>query len=105
MDSYLPTILFCFCHFQGKKSLVFTKLLSDLPIINPKEIAHDPLLDEFVYLIDFTDPSYGDILIYLQAQCFHPELSSNDRRRIRHQEWNYLVLNDTLYHHGVDTFL
>ena len=87
---------------KAKNSLVFAELLSDLPIVDPNEIAHDPLLDEVVYLIDTTDHWYGDIIVHLQVQHFYPELSSGDRRRIQHQAWHYLVLNDMLYRRGAD---
>lgn len=50
---------------KAAKSLVFIELLLDLPIVDPKYTTHDPLLDEAVYLIDSTDPWYGDILVYL----------------------------------------
>lgn len=70
---------------KAKNSLVFTEIFSDLPIVNPNEITHDPLLYEVFYLIDNTDPWYGDILVYLQAQRFHPKLSSGDHCHIFHQ--------------------
>ena len=90
---------------KTNNSLVLFEILLDLPIVNPNEIAHDPLPDESVYLIDTTDPWYDEILVYLQAQRFLPELSLGDRRRICHQARHYLVINDTLYCHGVDTVL
>ena len=90
---------------KAKNSLVFAELLSDLPIVDLNEIAHDPLPDEVVYLIDTTNPWYGDILVYLQAQRFRPELSSGDRHRVHHQARHYLVLNDTLYCCDADTVL
>jgi len=77
---------FLFATAKGKKSLVFTELFLDLSIINPKEIAHDPLPNKSIYLINFTNPWYSDILVYLQAQCFHPELSSGDHCHIHHQD-------------------
>ena len=49
---------------KAKNSLVFTELFSDLPIVDPNEIAHDPLPDEAIYLIN----TISDILFYLQAQ-------------------------------------
>jgi transposase InsO family protein len=36
---------------------------------------------------------------------FSPNLSKDDRRRIRHQSQNYLIVDDTLYHRGVDMVL
>lgn len=90
---------------KAKNFLVFTELLPDLPIFYPNEITKDPLLDEVVYLIETTNPWNGEILVYLQAQWFHPKLSIGDRHPIHHQARHYLVMNDTLYRHGVDTIL
>jgi hypothetical protein len=44
-----------------------------------------------------------DIIIYLQTQTFHPDLSSTDRRRIQYQARQYIILGDTLYRRGVDS--
>lgn len=96
---------FVFIAAKVKNSLVFPEILSDLPIIDLNEIAHDPLSNEDVYIIDSTGPCYGGILVYLQAQHFLLELSLDDCRHICHQARHYLVLNDTLYHHGVDIVL
>lgn len=90
---------------KAKKSLIFTELLSYLPRIDPREVAHDPFPDESVYLVDSSDPSYGDILVYLQTQRFCPTLTSDDHFHIHHQSKHYFVLNDTLYRRGVDTIL
>jgi hypothetical protein len=51
------------------------------------------------------DPWYGDILIYLQTLKLPQHLSRDDRRRICHQAKNYLIIDDTLYHRGVDVIL
>ena len=90
---------------KARKYLVFTELLLDLPRIDLKDVTHDPFPDESVYLVDSFDPWYGDILVYLQNQCFRPTLTSDEHRRICHQAKHYLVLNDTLYRRGVDTIL
>ena len=45
------------------------------------------------------------MLIYLQTQRFQPHLSRDDHRRIRHHTKYYLILNDTLYRHGIDSTL
>ena len=58
-----------------------------------------------LFLISTTDPWYGDLLIYLQTQWFQPHLSCDDRHRIRHHVKYYLILNDTLYRHGIDSIL
>jgi hypothetical protein len=44
-------------------------------------------------------------LIYLQTLKLPQHLSRDDRRRIRHQAKNYLIIDDTLYHRGVDNIL
>ena len=36
---------------------------------------------------------------------FHPTISHNDHRRIRHHAKYYLILNDTLCRHGIDSVL
>jgi hypothetical protein len=70
---------------KSKKSLVFAELMIDLPRVIDESVVQDSLPDESLFLIDSSDPWYGDILIYLQTQCFHPQMSKDDRRRIRHQ--------------------
>jgi len=81
----LQQFYFVFIVTKANNSLVFAELLLDLPIIDPNEIAHDPLLDEAVYLIDTTDPLYNDILVYLQTQRFCPKLSIGECRCICHK--------------------
>jgi hypothetical protein len=44
-------------------------------------------------------------LVYLQTQCFHPHLSHDECRCIRHQARHYIIVDDTLYHRGVDLIL
>ena len=41
---------------KENKSLFFAELLSDLPRIDPTEVAHDPFPDESVYLVYYSDP-------------------------------------------------
>ena len=50
---------------KAKKYLVFAELLSDLPTVDPKEVAHDPFLDESIYLVNSSNHWYGNILVYL----------------------------------------
>ena len=65
----------------------------------------DSFSDEFMFLISTIDPWYGDLIIYLQTQRFHPTISREDHRRIHHHAKYYLILNDTLYRRGIDTIL
>jgi hypothetical protein len=44
-------------------------------------------------------------LIYLQTLNLPKHLSRDDRRRICHQDRNFLIISDTLYHRGVDDIL
>ena len=67
--------------------------------------SSDSFLDEFLFLISTIDPWHGDLIIYLQTQIFHPNISHDDRRCIHHHAKYYLILNDTLYRHGIDTIL
>jgi len=88
-----------------KISLVFAELLLYLPRFDLNEVAHDPMPDEYVYLVKSTDPWYKSIIFYLQTQHFHSNLSLDNHRHIRHHNKHYLVLNDIWYHHGVDSIL
>jgi hypothetical protein len=92
-----------FEHAKSKKSLVFSKLICDLPSTDTTNVAEDSLPDESLFLISSDDVWYRDIIIYLQTQTFRPDLSSTDRRRIRYQARQYIILGDTLYHRGVDS--
>jgi hypothetical protein len=58
-----------------------------------------------MFLIASSDPWYGDILVYLQTLKCPTSASHDERRRIRHQAKNYLILEDTLYRRGVDCIL
>jgi hypothetical protein len=94
-----------FSKSKAKKSLVFVELICDLPHTDENTEPNDSLPDESMFLISMSDPWYGDILLYLQTQCFQPSISRDERRRIRHHSKHYLIIGDTLYHHGIDTVL
>jgi hypothetical protein len=94
-----------FTKAKAKKSLVFAKLICALPSADENIEPRDPLHDESLFLISTSDPWYGDILLYLQTQHFHPNISREERRCIRHHSRRYLILGNTLYCHGIDTIL
>jgi hypothetical protein len=94
-----------FASTKYKKSLVFSELISDFPRPDEDIIHDDSFEDEHVFIILSSDPWYGDILIYLQTLKFPQHLLRDDRRRIRHQDKNYLIVGDNLYHRGVDDIL
>jgi hypothetical protein len=58
-----------------------------------------------MFLITFSDPWYGYILIYLQTLKCPTSASRDERRHICHHAKNYLILDDTLYRRGVDCIL
>jgi hypothetical protein len=94
-----------FTKAKAKKSLVFAKLICALPRADENIEHRDSLPDESLFLISTFDPWYGDILLYLQTQHFHPNISHEERRCIRHHSRRYIILGDTLYHHGIETIL
>ena len=94
-----------FAKSTSKKSLVFAELICDLPRTMGNTEPVDSLPDELLFLISTTNPWYGDIILYLQTLRLHPVATSDERRRIRYQDKYYLTLNDSLYHHGVDSIL
>ena len=76
-----------------------------LPRVFQPQQDLESLPDDSLFLIDSSDPWYGDILVYLQTQRFQPSATKDERRRIRHLAQHYLIVNDTLYHRGVETVL
>jgi hypothetical protein len=84
---------------------VFAELICDLPHADEDIEPRDSLPDETLFLINTSNPWYGDILLYLQTQCFQPNTSREERRRIHHHSRHYLIVDDTLYRSGIDTIL
>ena len=64
---------------KSKKSLLFAELMCDFQNIETETVVEHLIADESLFLISTIDPWYGDIIIYLQAQTFHPELSRKHR--------------------------
>ena len=54
-----------FSKATSKKSLVFFKLMCDIPCASMEFDPSDSFLDEFLFLIRTTNPWYGYLLIYL----------------------------------------
>ena len=52
---------------KSKKSLLFSKLITELPQDIHKHTSEELLPDEYLFLINSSDPWYKDILIYLQT--------------------------------------
>jgi hypothetical protein len=94
-----------FMKSKAKKSLVFADLIFALPCADEYIEPRDSLLDESLFLISTSDPWYGYILLYLQTQRFEPNISHEERRCILHHSHHYLIIDDTLYHRGIDTIL
>ena len=94
-----------FTKSKSKKSLVFVELLCDLPSLSNDLTYKASIVDETLFLISSSDSWYRDILIYLQTQTFRPNTSRSKQRCTRHQEKDYMIIGDTLYHRGVDTIL
>jgi hypothetical protein len=88
---------------KSKKSLVFAELICDLPSPATESLTEETIPDESLFLINSSDPWYGDIIIYLQTQTFQPDLSSTNHRRIRYQAHQYIIIVDTLYRHSIDS--
>ena len=94
-----------FTKAKAKKSLVFSELICALPRADENIEPRDSLPDVSLFLISTYDPWYGDILLDLQIQCFQPNISREERRRIRHHSRRYIILGETLCHRGIDTIL
>jgi hypothetical protein len=82
---------------------VFSELICDIPHADEDTEPRDSLPDESLFLISTFDTWYGDILLYLQTQCFQPDISREECHRIHHHYRCYLIISDTLYRRGIDT--
>ena len=94
-----------FSNTTSKKSMVFVELMCGLPCALMEVEPNDSFLDEFLFLISMTDTWYGYLIIYLQTQIFHLNLSHDNHPHIRHHTKYYLIINDTLYQCGIDSIL
>jgi hypothetical protein len=94
-----------FTKAKAKKSLVFAELIYALPRADENIEPRDSLPDESLFLISTSNPWYGDILLYLETQCFQPNISREEHRCIRHHFRHYIILDDTLYRRGIDSIL
>ena len=65
----------------------------------------DSFPDEYIFLISTYDPWYGDILVYLQTLKCPAFFSQENRCNLQVNEKIYLIIDDTLYWHGVDSIL
>lgn len=93
-----------FMSAKYKKSLVFAKLILELPC-EEAVIYEENFPDEHLFLISSQDPWYGDIIIYLQSSKFPPALSKDKCRKLRHLTKNYVIIGDTLYRCEIDSIL
>jgi hypothetical protein len=94
-----------FVSAKSKKSLVFAELILELPVESGDVVPEELSIQGDMFLIESSDPWYGDILMYLQTLKCPNSASHDECRRICHQAKNYLILNDTLYRRGVDCIL
>ena len=81
------------------------ELISDFPSEEEEEVCEDTFVDEHIFLISTLGPWYGDIIIYLQTLKVPTHLSWDEWRPLRHVSKNYLIVDNTLYHHEVDSIL
>ena len=94
-----------FVSAKSKKSLIFVELISNFPNLDEEEVHEYSLIDEHIFLISTAYPWYGDIIVYLQTLKVPTHLSWDERWQLCHVAKNYLIVDDTLYHRGVDSIL
>ena len=87
---------------KSKKSLIFTELICSLPYKALPVGANEQLPNETVFLISTLDPSYDDIIVYLQTSTFQSMLAKDGHRRIWHHSQPYCIISNTLYCVSVD---
>ena len=73
-----------FISAKSKKSLVFAELISELPVESGDVVLEESPIRGDMFLIEYSDPWYRDILIYLQNLKCPTSASRDERQRIRH---------------------
>jgi hypothetical protein len=69
-----------FISSKSKKSLVFAELISELSVESGDVVPEESPIRGDMFLIESSDPWYGDILLYLHTlNC--PSSASCDKRR------------------------
>jgi len=94
-----------FVSSKSKKSLTFTELMFKLPRVDEEPMVNNSFPNDLLFLIDSSDPWYGDIFVYLQNKCFCRQPSRDKHRCIIHHNKHYLIVYNTLYHQWVDLIL
>ena len=73
---------------KSNKSLVFARLVLDLPSLDDDEIQKYFFVDKHIFLILTTDPWYSDMNIFIQTLKVPPNLSRDEHRLLRHAAKN-----------------
>ena len=73
-----------FVSAKSKTSLVFSELISELPVESGDVIPEESPIKGEMFLIVSLDPWYGDILVYLQDLRFPTSGSRDEHHRICH---------------------
>ena len=79
--------------------------MCDLPHITEETQPIDSFSYESLFLISTFDPWYGYLILYLHTQRFHSQAHHDKHLRIPHHDKYYHIVNDTLYHRGIDAIL
>ena len=56
-----------FISAKSKKYLLLKYLILELSSVDQEEPSKEYILDDYLFLIDSSDPCYGKILVYLQT--------------------------------------
>jgi hypothetical protein len=94
-----------FVSVKSKKSLVLAKLISKLTVESGNILPEESLINRIFFLITSSNPWYEDILVYLHTLKCPSSASRDEHQRICHQVRNYIILDDNLYHRGVDCII
>ena len=73
---------------KSNKSLVFARLVLDLPSLDDDEIQKYFFVDKNIFLILTTNPWYSDMNIFIQTLKVLPNLSRDEHRFLRHAAKN-----------------
>ena len=74
---------------------MFAEIIFEFPNDEGYKVEDDSFPNEYIFLISTSDLWYGVILFYLQSLKCPATFSREDRRWIRNNVKNYLIIGDT----------
>ena len=74
-----------FVSIKSKNLLVFAELISEVSVESSDIMPEESPIKGDIFMITYSDPYYGDILVYLQTLKCPASVSRDEHQQIHHQ--------------------